>query len=767
MKKRKIGVAIAVLLFNMSASALTITTPTYYWVDYSTNTIKAGKTPPLDAKTYATKLEADGYLLRYWVNDDNAVVTGYKKDAPVGVMVYTKLDGAREFAQMGGHSIINLSPVLAKGYRGAGVTVAVVDSGIDSSHSELSGKVNSGKSWDYVMNMKPPAGSLADPNGHGSHVAGIIAGKLDGVGFHGVAPSAKLLSYRTLNAVGAGSLSDFVLMDPVDKGMAAGARIFSNSWGVGNRADGPNIVGPSVMAKYKSAVASDAVFVFANGNSGQAQPQAMVGLPRFDADLQKGWVAVASLDPATRVIASYSDRCGVAADWCITAPGSSIVSARSGGGSVAKNGTSMATPYVSGSIALLKSQFTTLSYQDIVKRLFYTADKSGVYADKAVYGNGVLNVAGASNPIGGLWVPLSSTIYGKATNLGSLILDANASSTNAASLLAQLKTAKLLVVDGYQRAPFSAKASDLVQVVQGSADPLNWGAQSVRFSSDVASVPKTGFAMGFHGAPAGLDRPSVTMGFAGERSSLGFATQMTPAALDFSSLREQGVSMSEFVRGANPLTQELVTGGTYSAELGSGLKLNAATFSGERERMNVRVGLEAQLGGSTTLGLESTYAKGASPSLGFDFALDKPGAVSTQYMAYAKQKLGDEFTLMGGVSLKKMIDDQERAGLAVSQTESSNALVLGASWAASDKSNVGVAVRSDLGARSSYSMRLPVDVRDNGDVVFKSFNFSAASAPMHSVGLFWDAKLGKGQLAASLVKTGGQSQGHLGYRLSY
>lgn len=767
MKKRKIGVAIAVLLFELSAVAATVSTPTYFWVDYTTNTIKSGKIPPLGIQTYATKLEADGYLFRYWVNSSNSVVTGYKKDAPIGDMVYTKLDGAKEFAQMGGHSIIDLSPVLARGYRGAGVTVAVIDSGIDASNSELSGKVNTGKSWDYVTNTKPAAGSAADPNGHGTHVAGIIAGKLDGVGFHGVAPSAKLLSYRTLNAAGGGSLSDTVLMDPVDKGMTAGARIFSNSWGVQNRADGSNIVGPAAMARYKSAVASDAVFVFANGNSGLSQPQTMAGLPRFDADLQKGWVAVASLDPSTRVIAAYSDRCGVTADWCITAPGSNIVSARSGGGSTLKSGTSMATPYVSGSIALLKSQFTTLSYQDIVQRIFYTADKSGAYADKSVYGNGVLNVAGASNPIGGLWVPLSGTIYGKATNLGSLILDANASSTSAAGLLMQLNATKLLVVDGYQRAPFKAKASELVQVVQGSADPLNWGAQSVRFSSDVASVPRSGFAMGFHGSPAGLDRPSMTMGFAGERSSLGFATQMTPAALDFSALREQGVSMSEFVRGGNPLTQELITGGTYSAQLGTGLRLNTTAFSGERERMNVRMGLEAQVGESTTLGLESTYAKGGSPSLGFDFAVDKPEALSTQYMAYAKQKVGDELTLMGGVSLKKMIDDAERSGLAVSQTERANALVLGASWAATNRSNVGIALRSEMGVRSSYSMRLPVDVRDNGDVVFKSFNFSAASAPVNSVGLFWDAKLGKGQLAASLLKTGSQSQGYVGYRLSY
>jgi subtilisin family serine protease len=764
MKKEKMLMAAALLLVSVHVTAAQAP---YYWVDPVTNVVRTSVWKPVGITTYATRLEADGNLVRYWVNSGNQVVQGVKKDVPAGQMVYIKRAGAEEFAAMGGHSVINLSPVLARGHRGAGVTVAVVDTGIDSAHSELSGKVTTSKSWDYVTNAKPVNGAAADPNGHGSHVAGIIAGSLNNLGFHGVAPSAKLLNLRTLGASGGGSFSDSILIGPVNQGMTAGARIFNNSWGVGTRADaGAGLLSEPVMSRYKSAVAGDAVFVFANGNSGLAQPQYMAGLPLYSQELQKGWVAVAALDPSTGLIAGYSDRCGVAASWCITAPGSSILSVQRGGGSTYKSGTSMATPYVSGSIALLKSQFKTLKHQDVVQRLFYTANKSGAYADKSTYGNGVMNVGAASNPIGGLWVPLSGTIYGKAANLSSLVVSANADSAAAAALLTQLKTVNLLVVDGYQRAPFTARASDLLVVTQKTGDPLNWGSQNIRFSETVTTIPQSGFTMSMADSGFAFASPSMSMGLVSGDSKFSLTSSMTLSSLDQSSLRQGAAGFSEFFRGANPLEQGVVSGASYQTELMPGLRMTASTFSGEREPMNMRLGLERGFG-ATSVGLEASMARGASPSMGFDFGQGQPDASSSYQMAYAKHAVTENFSVMGAIAAKRLSDDRSFGGLSVAQSDTRNELMLGASLSVGEASNLGLAVRRELSSRSSYSMRLPVDVSESGDVMYRNFDVSASRPGLNSVGVFWDAKTRNHQAVASLVRSGVDTKAHVGYKMSY
>ncbi|MDE0100079.1 MAG: S8 family serine peptidase, partial [Truepera sp.] len=120
-------------------------------------------------------------------------------------------------------------------------------------------------------------------------------------------------------------------------------------------------------------------------------------------ELQGHNVVVALAEDGT--IADFSNRCGIAANWCIAAPGDGIIGAYFGilGTGVVRGlrGTSVAGPLVTGGLALMKQLFRgQLSHRELVTRLFQTADKGGRYATAATYGQGALDLGAAVSPVG-------------------------------------------------------------------------------------------------------------------------------------------------------------------------------------------------------------------------------------------------------------------------------------------------------------------------------------------------------------------------------
>ena len=122
-----------------------------------------------------------------------------------------------EYLAMGGGttgralSMICASNAYARGYTGSGIKIGVMDSGIRTTHQEFSdvGKLNIATGSDYVNSDNDPT----DDNGHGSHVAGIIAADKDGTGMHGVAYDAKIYAFKVLNAAGSGSYANLGYKD--------------------------------------------------------------------------------------------------------------------------------------------------------------------------------------------------------------------------------------------------------------------------------------------------------------------------------------------------------------------------------------------------------------------------------------------------------------------------------------------------------------------------------------------------------------------------
>ena len=146
----------------------------------------------------------------------------------------------------------------------------------------------------------------------------------------------------------------------------------------------------------------------------------LVGLPVYFEDLRGHNLAVVAVNQDGS-ITDFSNRCGNAADWCIAAPGDDILVAYFGPGRAgpgvralaSASGTSFAAPMVTGGLAVMKHLFRDqLPNTDLAARLLATADRSGQYADAAIYGQGLMDLGAATTPVGTTRIALAGTVDG-------------------------------------------------------------------------------------------------------------------------------------------------------------------------------------------------------------------------------------------------------------------------------------------------------------------------------------------------------------------
>ncbi len=233
------------------------------------------------------------------------------------------LDGSQELPW--GIQRVN-APAAWAATRGAGVKVAVIDTGIDYDHPELKPAIAGG--WN-ATNKENPA-DFKDDNGHGTHCSGTIAAADNEEGVVGVAPAVSLYGVKVLDANGSGTFSDVI---------AGMEWTVANKMQVASMSLGANKGNDSLKAAVEAMVKGGVVVVAAAGNSGSS-----VGFPAAYA----GCIAVAASDAADKV-ASFSSR-GPEVD--LLAPGVNVSSTYMGGGYDKLSGTSMACPHVSGLAAL-------------------------------------------------------------------------------------------------------------------------------------------------------------------------------------------------------------------------------------------------------------------------------------------------------------------------------------------------------------------------------------------------------------------------------
>ena len=240
------------------------------------------------------------------------------------------------------------------GATGSGTVIAVIDTGVDLDHPEFRDRITQG--FDFV-----DYDNIADDgDGHGTHVAGTIAGADDGEGITGVAPDASIMPIRVLDDEGYGYTSDII----------AGIR-----WAADNDADVINLSlgggGYSQAMADAVAYASDlgSVVVMAAGNDGGQSPM----YPAAHAETHG--IAVGAVDQE-KSLASFSNRAGLTFLDYVTAPGVDIFSSTPNGNYDYYSGTSMASPHVAGIAALLKSHDNSLTSESIEDLITGTASNS-------------------------------------------------------------------------------------------------------------------------------------------------------------------------------------------------------------------------------------------------------------------------------------------------------------------------------------------------------------------------------------------------------
>jgi subtilisin len=248
------------------------------------------------------------------------------------------------------------------GLAGDGVKVALLDTGVDRTHPDLGQNIVGG--YNSLAGQNPS--NWADDNGHGTHVAGTMAARLNNLGVIGVAPRVKIYVLKTLDQNGTGRTSDVIYalqQVPPDIRVIAGSC-------------GTDLVWPSFEDAIRLLSQAGKLMVFSAGNNCTTNcptpPPTDIKFPaRYP-----GVIAVGASDQGDRV-AVFSRSGQAMADHGVVAPGENIFSDYLEGGYGWLSGTSASTPHVTGAVALAVQLQRDLSYDGLLALLRQTAKNLG------------------------------------------------------------------------------------------------------------------------------------------------------------------------------------------------------------------------------------------------------------------------------------------------------------------------------------------------------------------------------------------------------
>jgi len=267
---------------------------------------------------------------------------------------------------------INADNVQAYNTTGKGIRVAVIDTGIDYTHPDLTGVYAGG------YNVLTGTGDPMDDNGHGTHCAGILAATGSSGGIYGTAPGISLYGVKVLSGTGSGRTSDVI------------QGIFwakNNSMQVVSMSLGGSEDSQALHDAVDDASAGGVLIVAAAGNSGVASGSGdTMGYPaKYDSVL-----AVAAVN-------KYNHRAffsSTGSNLGVSAPGVNIKSTIPGAHYATYSGTSMATPHVAGVAALVYSAHPDWTNQQVRQQIVSTATPLG---SSWLYGAGLVNATAAVN----------------------------------------------------------------------------------------------------------------------------------------------------------------------------------------------------------------------------------------------------------------------------------------------------------------------------------------------------------------------------------
>lgn len=409
-----------------------------------------------------------------------------KEDTSIGVQLDTaRFETAEYFANdiANGKTsddfldAINASSAWARGYTGAGSKILIIDSGINLNHSEFEGSITDTKSF---IRRKT---DVIDNVGHGTAMASIAAGNMDGKGMVGVAPDADLAIAKITDnkrygfsqarkAIQWGATIDATVANMSANGTYA--RTYSRTWYqtedgawansharyiksfyTGRRSTG--FYGGENPALWAKALgSSEMVLVNSAGNAGLAFPNNPAPMAIATKDDGTLWLRgqmliVGAWDIANDSIAKYSNRAGHIcqgknlqggqcldeyriSDFYIMAPGTMFEAGKTGDTYKIGTGTSEAAAVVSGAVALVHQQWPHMTGANIVKLLTSTANKDITNYDKEVHGQGLLDLESATRPYGVVGIPVDGRYGVKVPLSGAYMTNSGGGEELAAAL---------------------------------------------------------------------------------------------------------------------------------------------------------------------------------------------------------------------------------------------------------------------------------------------------------------------------------------------
>lgn len=407
--------------------------------------------------------------------------------------------------KLGGYFGNNLDKVGApvawsRGYTGEGSVIAIFDTGIDTDHSEFTDSIIDMQCFTNVC--KRGLGTIEDGNrwGHGTHVAGIAAANLDGVGTTGVAPDADLLIGKLAYDSG------FFQFSAIPEAM---------EWAVNNGADVVNIsAGTSFNWNYKNSLVeigegvyyADTTFgdyntlgynqIFSTNGHGTAMIEAMKGHETvmvlasgnerlavssteshiaLDSEIGDRVLIVGMYDERKQGLSKWSNAAGTIcydlkedgtcnsdariSDRYIIAPGVYVAAPTNDGGYTTLTGTSMAAPHVAGAVAIVHQMWPHMTGANVSQLILNTAstDEINNY-DPNVHGQGMLDLDEATKPQGAMGLATTGRIDGNTINLSNTGTIAMSGNTNISAL------SSMMAVDAYDR-DFYFDANNMVQTI--------------------------------------------------------------------------------------------------------------------------------------------------------------------------------------------------------------------------------------------------------------------------------------------------------------
>ena len=349
---------------------------------------------------------------------------------------------------------------------GEGVTVGVLDTGIDAAHPQFRNKT-------IVQRFLPDStGDDGSEYSHGTAVSSIIAGE-DLPDFEsdsqGVAWGADLVifalplgdppeSYEPISVSELPGTAEY-FVDTFSEILAwrygsQSIEFLNLSLGVSGISESYSeevireSFAPLVPVMLQEGSDKKVVFIWAAGNANGLACEVPVpecvdgaveansasilsGLSAHLPELGETTVAVVAIRPDGE-IADFSNRCGIAAEFCLAAPGEGIEVAYFGPGRdgepgfrglAAGGGTSFAAPMVTGGLAVMKQYFRgQLANTDLLTRLLETANSSGIYAESAIYGRGLMDLGAATSPVGQTVVSMGDRVGSSGAALSDSVL---------------------------------------------------------------------------------------------------------------------------------------------------------------------------------------------------------------------------------------------------------------------------------------------------------------------------------------------------------